>query len=62
MLVEHHMDLVMAVCDQIVVLDFGTVIARGTPAEIKASGAVTAAYLGTPGNNHGTDDAPGVTA
>jgi branched-chain amino acid transport system ATP-binding protein len=46
MLVEHHMDLVMSVCDRIVVLDFGKMIATGTPAEVRADDRVLAAYLG----------------
>jgi branched-chain amino acid transport system ATP-binding protein len=45
--IEHRMDLMMSVCQQIFVLDFGKVIASGTPQEVQENPAVTAAYLGT---------------
>ncbi len=46
LLVEHHMDFVLGICDRVIVLDFGRVIAAGTPAEISADPAVAVAYLG----------------
>ncbi|MGB3302616.1 ABC transporter permease subunit [Gordonia sp. (in: high G+C Gram-positive bacteria)] len=56
LLIDHDMDLVLNVCDRVIVLDLGTVIASGTPEEIRSSDAVIKAYLGSPLSASGKED------
>ena len=47
LLVEHHADLIFAICQRVTVLNLGRVLADGTPAEIRAHKEVVSAYLGS---------------
>ena len=60
--IEHRMDLMMSVCQRIFVLDFGKVIASGTPDQVQANPAVTAAYLGTDVMQAASESGAGSTA
>jgi sulfate-transporting ATPase len=56
LVVEHDMNFVMGVCDQVMVLDFGNLIASGSPGQIRSDPAVIAAYLGDDSDD--SDDGP----
>ncbi|MFZ2737612.1 MAG: ABC transporter ATP-binding protein [Burkholderiaceae bacterium] len=60
LLIEHDVKLVMGLCDQVTVLDYGKVIAQGTPAEVQKNELVITAYLGHGAGNTATPIAPGV--
>lgn len=52
LIIEHHMDLIMGVCDRIFVLNFGIPLALGTPKEIQGDSRVIEAYLGKEENKY----------
>ena len=63
LLIEHNIDMIVEVCDRIVVLDFGREIARGVPADVRRNDRVLAAYMGEgPSTDETRSGAPEVPA
>ena len=62
LLVEHNVELVMATCDRVYALNFGQLIAEGTPAQVRADDAVIGSYLGTEDNENTDHDDISATA
>jgi branched-chain amino acid transport system ATP-binding protein len=56
LLIDHDMGLVLGTCDRVMVLDFGNLIAAGTPAEIRADHRVVEAYLGSSQHSEATNE------